>query len=110
MKAHEDSLLSPITAAADHSEPTTISSLVAKVNRAGLRLHWHTGIRVILSTFIERRSVDQATIQESAYRTSHDGLENDAMCCTSQVRGPRGQDEQPSESIEMRARISRFTF
>jgi hypothetical protein len=31
MAAQEDSLLSPITAAADRSESTTLSSLVAKV-------------------------------------------------------------------------------
>ena len=29
----------------------------------------------------------QASIQASAYRTSHNGLENDAMCCTSQAGG-----------------------
>ncbi len=39
---------------------------------------------------IEHRSVDQSSIQESAHHTSHDGLENDAMCCTLQVGG--GQD------------------
>ena len=32
----------------------------------------------------------QASIQASAHRTSHDGLEIDAMCCTSQVGGGIG--------------------
>ena len=27
--------------------------------------------------------LDQASLEASAHRTSHDGLENDAMCCTS---------------------------
>ena len=31
--------------------------------------------------------LDQASIQASAHRTSHNGLENDAMCSTSQGGG-----------------------
>ncbi len=34
--------------------------------------------------------LDQAALQASAHRTSHVGLENDAMCCTSQVGGGQG--------------------
>jgi hypothetical protein len=40
--------------------------------------------------------LDQASIQASAHRTSHIGLETDAMCCTSQVGG--GQGDPRSET------------
>jgi hypothetical protein len=58
---------------------------------------------------------DQASLlvlwQASAHRTSHNGLENDAMCCTSQVGGGHGGPiPGPQHTVQIQAKISLSGF